>query len=164
MSRVKSEKGKDQETETPFPLLSAGSLRNVRHNMTEKILTGTVRTNTSTLEARFKGDWVKSGHFGHQVISDIHLQTVEIQMRRLLMSRLIRIFTVCFYSNSQNMKQTRSLSELSRPSEFTRLYPWSDPITCHSSVQALIDMHDDDASSLCNDVENEAWFGNFKFK
>ena len=38
---------------------------------------------------------VKSGNFGHQVNSNIHLQTVEIQMRRLLMSRLIRIFTVC---------------------------------------------------------------------
>ena len=49
--------------------------------------------------------WVKSGNFGHQVNSDISLQTVEIQMRRLLMSRLIRIFTVClvylfFYSNN----------------------------------------------------------------
>ena len=48
---------------------------------------------------------VKSGNFGHQVNSDIHLQTVEIQMRRLLMSRLIRIFTVClvtiyFYSKT----------------------------------------------------------------
>ena len=54
---------------------------------------------------------VKSGKFGHQVNSDIHLQTVEIQM-----SRLIRIFTVClvnlfFYSNNLNMKQTRSLSQ-----------------------------------------------------
>ena len=38
---------------------------------------------------------VKSGKFRHQVNSDTHLQTVEIQMRRLLMSRLIRIFTVC---------------------------------------------------------------------
>ena len=38
---------------------------------------------------------VKVGSFGHQVNSDIHLQTVEILMRRLLMSRLIRIFTVC---------------------------------------------------------------------
>ena len=37
---------------------------------------------------------VKSGNFGQRVYSDIHLQTVEIQMRRLLMSRLIRIFTV----------------------------------------------------------------------
>ena len=37
---------------------------------------------------------VKSGKFGHQVNSDIHLLTVEIQMKRLLMSRLIRIFTV----------------------------------------------------------------------
>ena len=32
---------------------------------------------------------VKSCNFGHQVISDIYLQTVEIQMRRLLLSRLI---------------------------------------------------------------------------
>ena len=38
---------------------------------------------------------VKLSNFGHQVNSDIRLQTVEIQMRRLLMSRLIRIFTVC---------------------------------------------------------------------
>ena len=40
----------------------------------------------------------KSGNVGHQVNSDINLQkllTVEIQMRRLLMSRLIRIYTVC---------------------------------------------------------------------
>ena len=29
---------------------------------------------------------VKSGNFGHQVNSDIHLQTVEIQMRQLLIS------------------------------------------------------------------------------
>ena len=41
---------------------------------------------------------VKSGNFGHQVNLDMHLQTVEIQMRRLLMSRLIRTFTVCFVS------------------------------------------------------------------
>ena len=38
---------------------------------------------------------VKLSKFGHQVNSDTCLQTVEIQMRRLLMSRLIRIFTVC---------------------------------------------------------------------
>ena len=38
---------------------------------------------------------VKSGNFAHQVNSDIHLKTVEIQMRWLLMSRLIWIFTVC---------------------------------------------------------------------
>ena len=43
-------------------------------------------------------DRVKSGNFEHQVNSDIHFQTVEIQMRRLLMSRLIRIFTVCLHS------------------------------------------------------------------
>ena len=33
---------------------------------------------------------VKSGNFGHQVNSDIPLQTVKIQM-----SRLVKIFTVC---------------------------------------------------------------------
>ena len=38
---------------------------------------------------------VKSGKFGHQVNSDTRLQTVGIQMRRLLKSRLSRIFTVC---------------------------------------------------------------------
>ena len=38
---------------------------------------------------------VKSGNFGQRVNSDTHLQTVEIQTRRLIMSRLIRIFTVC---------------------------------------------------------------------
>ena len=42
---------------------------------------------------------VKSGNFGHQVNSDIHLQTVEIQMRRLLMGRLMRIFTVFLVVN-----------------------------------------------------------------
>ena len=41
---------------------------------------------------------VKAGNFGHQVNSDIHLQTMEIQMRRLLMSRLIMIFTVCYFN------------------------------------------------------------------
>ena len=35
---------------------------------------------------------VKTDNFGHQVNSDIHLQTLDIHMRRL---RLIRIFIVC---------------------------------------------------------------------
>ena len=57
------------------------------------------------MKKKAKEEWVKSDHFGHQVIWDIHLQTVEIQMRRLLMSRLIRIFIVClvnllFHSNN----------------------------------------------------------------
>ena len=43
---------------------------------------------------------VESGNLGHQVNLDIHLQTVEIQMRRLLMSRLIRISTVCLVNLS----------------------------------------------------------------
>ena len=39
---------------------------------------------------------VESGNFGQGVNSDIPLQTVKIQMRRLIiMSRLIRIFPVC---------------------------------------------------------------------
>ena len=46
-----------------------------------------------------RSDWytirVKSGKFGHQVNLDTCLQTVEIQMIQLLMSCLIRIFTVC---------------------------------------------------------------------
>ena len=49
---------------------------------------------------------VKSGNFGHHVNSDMHLQIVEILMRRLQMSRLIRVFNVCFvntflYSNDK---------------------------------------------------------------
>ena len=59
---------------------------------------------------------VKSRNFGHRVNSDTHFQTVEIQIRRRLMSRLIRMISVClvgyyFYSNDYNMNQTRSLSE-----------------------------------------------------
>ena len=38
---------------------------------------------------------IKSGKFGRRVNSDTDLQTVIIQMRRLLRSRLIRIFTAC---------------------------------------------------------------------
>ena len=57
---------------------------------------------------------VKSGYYGHRVNSLIHLQTVDIQVRWLLMSRLIRIFTVCLVSLFLiPMKQTRSLSEFS---------------------------------------------------
>ena len=43
----------------------------------------------------FLNNRVKAGNFGQRVNSDIHMQTVKLQMRRLLMSRLIRIFTVC---------------------------------------------------------------------
>ena len=68
---------------------------------------------------------VKSGNFRQRVNSDIHLQTVKIQMRRLIKSRLIRIFAVClvnFLFNNSQIKETRSLSEFSELSEFTRLY------------------------------------------
>ena len=52
-----------------------------------------------------------SGNFGHRVNSDMHLQTVQIQMRRLS-----RIFTACLVnflanSNNENTNQTRSQSE-----------------------------------------------------
>ena len=49
----------------------------------------------TTIWGQIEPHRVKLGNFGHQVNSDIHLQTLEIQLRRLLMSRLIRIFTVC---------------------------------------------------------------------
>ena len=44
----------------------------------------------------FKVIMVKSGTFGHHVNLEIHLQTLEIQMRWVLMRRLIRVFTICF--------------------------------------------------------------------
>ena len=62
-------------------------------------------------------DRVKSGNFGHQVNSETHLQTVQIQIGRHLMSCFIRIFTVCLlvnlflFSNNSDIKQTSSLSE-----------------------------------------------------
>ena len=63
---------------------------------------------------RYLPSRVKSGNLGQQVNSDIHLQTLEILMGLLLMSRLIRIFTVCLVNLfNQNMKQTRSSSEFS---------------------------------------------------
>ena len=61
----------------------------------------------------------RAGKFGHTFANSGNPDETA------LMSRLIRIFTVClvntfyFYSNNQNMNQTRSLSEFSRPSEFT---------------------------------------------
>ena len=54
---------------------------------------------------------VKSGSFGCQVISDIHLQTVEIQMRRLLMSSLITICLVYLMFYSKILKNEWSLSQ-----------------------------------------------------
>ena len=48
-----------------------------------------------TLNIHHKQTRVKSGNFGHQVNSDMHLQTDEILMRGLLMRRLIKSFTVC---------------------------------------------------------------------
>ena len=70
---------------------------------------------------------VKSGKVGHQVNSDTHLQTVSFQMRRLLMSRLIRIFTVClvnfFLFQYLKYEKTSLLFDFSCLSEYTRLYP-----------------------------------------
>ena len=64
-------------------------------------------------------------------------------MRRLLMSRLIRIFTVCLvnYSNIWSMKQVRSLSKLSCLSEYTKLYPSSEMLNFETKtykIQTLI--------------------------
>ena len=56
---------------------------------------GHPRSRISVFVIRFLKSRVKSGNLGQQVNSDIHLQTVKIQMRRLLMSRLNRNFTVC---------------------------------------------------------------------
>ena len=47
------------------------------------------------LQMHLMNSRVKSGKFEQQVNSDARLQTVEIQMRRLLMSCHIRISTVC---------------------------------------------------------------------
>ena len=56
--------------------------------------------------------WVKSGNFGHQVNSDIRLQTVEIQMRRLLIAGFsLFALLIYFYSSKQRMKLEESLSE-----------------------------------------------------
>ena len=54
---------------------------------------------------------VKSGNFGHQVKSDIHLQTVEIQVRHLIRIFTVSLVNLMFYSNNLNMNQTWSLSE-----------------------------------------------------
>ena len=47
------------------------------------------------LQMHLMNSRVKSGKFGQQVNLDTRLQTVEIQMRRLLMSRLNSISTDC---------------------------------------------------------------------
>ena len=69
-----------------------------------------IKSVESTCSSRGKNIRIKSGNIGHWVNSDIHLQTVKFQMRRLLMSRLIRISTVCLVNyvlfNNLNMKET----------------------------------------------------------
>ena len=70
-----------------FPSL-ADEIVEQRPNMNIKVAAFTV--SEKSIDTR-----VKSGNLGHQVNSDTHLQTVEILKRWLLMSRLIRIFTVC---------------------------------------------------------------------
>ena len=56
------------------------------------VLVVTMESKVMTTSGRY---WVKSGNSGHHLNSNKHLKTVKIQMRRLLVSRLIRIFTVC---------------------------------------------------------------------
>ena len=78
--------------------------------------------------------WVKSGKFGHQVNSDTHLQIVLIQMRRHLMSRHIRSFTIClgnlflfqYLKYETNKVAVRNLSVCPNIPDFTLyiLPPW----------------------------------------
>ena len=66
---------------------------------------------------------VKSCNFELQVNSDIHLQTVDIQMRRLCISSGFSLFAVqflyFFIQKIKQMEQTRSLSEFYLMSEVT---------------------------------------------
>ena len=76
-----------------------------------------IKSVESTCSSRGKNIRIESGNVGHWVNSDKHLQTVKIQMRRLLMSHCL-LSQLLFYSNNLNMKETKSLSEFSRLSEF----------------------------------------------
>ena len=92
--------------------------------------------------------WRKKGNFRYQVNSHIHLQTVEIQMRRLLMSRLISIFTICLVnlffipiqstldtSNFKGMgKICRVISSSRYPNHDVYLPFWSEIIHVQSSI------------------------------
>ena len=71
---------------------------------------------------------VKSGIFGNQVNSDIHLQTVEIQMRRLLIRIFIQLclFNIYFYSNLK-YETNKVTVRIYLMSEDTRLYPCTRP-------------------------------------
>ena len=62
---------------------------------------------------------VKPGSFGHQVNSDMPLQTVALHNESSRQDFHFLLSKFIFYSNYQNMKQTKSLSNLSWPYEFT---------------------------------------------
>ena len=53
---------------------------------------------------------VITGNFGHQANSDIHLQTVEIQMRRLVWIFTFCLVSLCYSNNKEMKQQTRALS------------------------------------------------------
>ena len=96
---------------------------------------------------RALGTRVKSGNFGHQVNLEIHLQTVEIQMRWLLMSRLIRIFTVClvyyFFLLIINTWNKQGAVRIYLMSEVTRFYPggWLGGWGAQTSIGLLSGLH-----------------------
>ena len=71
---------------------------------------------------------VKSGTFEHQVNSDTHFansvnpdETAPYEPSHQDSYLLLSLFNL--YSNHSKIKETRSLSEFKRLSEFTRLYP-----------------------------------------
>ena len=72
-----------------------------------------------------KSSRVKSGNFGQRVNSDIRLKTVTIQMRQSFHQDFHCLLSYFFfYSNNPKIKETRSLSEFSRLSQFTQLNPY----------------------------------------
>ena len=94
---------------------------------------------------------VKSGKFGHQVNSDTHLQSVEIQMRQLLVSRLIRIFTVCmvYLILFQSFKNKRCKVAV-RIKTTVRIYPtlpYGFILELHETDGTKRMLHDEDASN-----------------
>ena len=61
----------------------------------KRLLWRTVKTQMKCRVSR-----LKLGNFGHRLNSDIHMQTVEILMRRLLMSISLFVLLIYFYSNN----------------------------------------------------------------
>ena len=95
---------------------------------------------------------VKLGNLEQRVNSEKPLQTVKIQIRRLIMSHLIRIFTVCpvnfvLISKQLTYNGNKVTVRINLLSQFTRLYP--------SAIQSF--QHEDD-NELHTVGEYEHWF------